>query len=214
MPYGILLILAGGLLIRQLATGRALNIPEDFRDSFTALTRGDFGTISEVAARRGDLIDGIIPAETGYAALAGTSLTATGVTDSNLVAAQESAGVNPLVATAQALASKANNRYVLGTSGTKSYDCSGLAWRTLYETGVYKGPRFTTETFESVARSFATRVNDPRPGDIVIWPGKHMGIVSGKDRTFNALNSKKGIVDSSISGISKGLGTPHYWRLK
>jgi cell wall-associated NlpC family hydrolase len=193
------LILAGSLLIRQVAKGRVKDIPGDTRDMFLAVVSGDTASVSEVATRTGTGI-------TGAVAAIGSSESATVV--GSFPDVQGS-----LEAEMRSLAKSANNTYILGTTGPMSYDCSGLVWRSLSKMGVYTGPRFTTSTFTQVAPKFASRVTAPSRGDIVLWPNHHMGIVVGTDRMYSALNHAVGIRESGISAESRRAGPPMYWRI-
>jgi pimeloyl-ACP methyl ester carboxylesterase len=108
----------------------------------------------------------------------------------------------------------ASGGYVWGATGPDSYDCSGLVWAAAKDIGVYSGNRFTTSTFRSVASGWATETNSPAVGDIVVWPGKHMGIVAGSDRYYSARSTKKGIGYATLTGDNNYFGiSPEYWRV-
>jgi hypothetical protein len=49
---GGILIIAGVLAVRQVAVGRARNLPEDTAAFFSALFSGDYGAINETAKKR------------------------------------------------------------------------------------------------------------------------------------------------------------------
>jgi cell wall-associated NlpC family hydrolase len=186
------MIVAGALLVREVAVGRAANTVDDVRDLFVAALRGDMNALRTVVSRRGKNL-----AVVGGDVSAGTSTTATGLGATVLAKAHE-------------LATRANNTYVYGATGPNAYDCSGLVWRALKDTGIYTGARFTTHTFANVASGrFATRVDQPQPGDIVLWPD-HMGFYIGPNRLYSALDTKDGIIESSLTVSS---GTPSYWRI-
>jgi xanthine/uracil/vitamin C permease (AzgA family) len=51
--FGGILIIAGVLVVRQVAVGRARNLPEDTAAFFTALFSGNYATINETAKKRG-----------------------------------------------------------------------------------------------------------------------------------------------------------------
>jgi len=53
-------------------------------------------------------------------------------------------------------------------------DCSGLVWRAMRDAGIPIA-RFTTTTI--LASKYVKAVSSPQTGDIVVWPGVHMGIV-------------------------------------
>jgi len=105
--------------------------------------------------------------------------------------------------------------YSFGAVGPDYYDCSGLIWKAAKNLGIYKGLRFTTHTADAVFPKFATTVSTRQAGDIVVWPGKHMGIVSGADTYYSARSKEKGIGYSSLSGdIAYFAGIPPvYWRV-
>ncbi len=201
-----ILLLTGGLLIRQVTAGRAGNTLEDFSDGFTAFVSGDWTGLSAVAARRGSNNEVVsVPSVTETPITVGGSPVVGGN------------GGTELITEMRKLATAANNRYILGTQGPNSYDCSGLVWRAMRNIGAYKGVRFTTATFPFMAGSAVTQVPNPQVGDIVLWAktaGRafgHMGVVIGQDRMFSALSSSWGIRESPISAEK---GTPSYWRLK
>lgn len=109
----------------------------------------------------------------------------------------------------------ASGKYVWGATGPDAFDCSGLIWNALGKTGVYKGPRFTTHNFNQVAPQFAEPVSTPAKGDIVVWPGHHIGVVADQDKYYSARSPAKGIGDASLSADSGYFGMkPQYWRVK
>lgn len=195
-----LFVIVAILMIRQIAKGRAVELPTDLRDFLLALLSGDTESMREIFLRTGAGL-------TAEDAVGGTDST---VSDSGSQASVTgSANGVALLKEAQKLGAPPNNRYGWGSTGPKTYDCSGLVWRAARNIGVYKGARFTTYTFRIQSKGWAKEVKTPAVGDIVLWGG-HMGIVSGPNKMFNALNTKKGILESSISGHS---GTPSYWRI-
>lgn len=200
-----ILLLAGGLLIRQVSTGRAGNVLEDFSDGFTAFVSGDWGALSEVSARRGsnNEVVSVLPAGSADA-----------VGGSPVPAGTAGGGGTALIAEMRKLGSAANNRYVFGATGPQAYDCSGLVWRAMRNTGIYNGARFTTATFPFMAGQVVTQAPSGNVGDVVLWrrgATGHMGVVIGPDRMFSALSSQWGIRESTISAEK---GTPSYWRIK
>lgn len=196
-----LFIIAAIVLIRQVSKGRADKLPEDLRDFWLALLSGDNAGMREVAGRTGDTLTPTqATAPEGSSTISGTAGGTGGGSTSGAA----------LLAEARKLGAAAGNRYVWGATGPNSYDCSGLVWRAARNIGVYKGARFTTYTFRAQSKGWAQEVKSPAVGDIVLWTG-HMGIVSGPNKMYNALNRRAGIVDgTSISGHS---GTPSYWRI-
>lgn len=197
---GWILLLAGALLVRQVSTGRASNIREDFRDFFVALVSGDSAAIQQIGTRRGVSLPAILPA---------TPVDTAAVSNGSNTASSGRGG--SVITEARRLAAQANYRYVWGSTGPNGYDCSGLIWRAVYNLGIYKGIRFTTATAGYIFPKFATVTTDPQVGDIVVWPTHHMGLVIGPDRMFSAENSKDGIRESTISGFRPE--KPVYWRI-
>lgn len=82
----------------------------------------------------------------------------------------------------------------LGAIGMKKFDCSGLVYRTFYETGLIKkigGTRRTAKGYWDWFRNrgLASRSN-PKKGDLVVWgKGKHIGIYVGDGKAISALSS-------------------------
>lgn len=194
------LILSSALIGRQVIVGRASNLRQDTHDFFLAAFRGDGAALSEVSKRRGK----------SSAQVASDALT-TSSPNTSIAGAQAGTA---LIAEMKKLASAANNHYRWGAIGPDAYDCSGLVWRACKNLNLYSGPRFVTSTFGAVSKGFAEVVpipELPQPGDVCVWPIRHMGVVVGKDRMFSALSTKAGITESSISAES---GTPTYYRIK
>jgi len=200
-------LLIAVVIFRQVSKGRVQFLVVDLRDFFLALTRNDQAAMKEIASRSGEGLDAVsvdtsaVGDSTAVSAAAGAALGVSGSSTANGAA---------LLAEARKLGTAAGHHYSWGATGPTSYDCSGLVWRAARNIGVYKGARFTTHTFTSVAKGWATEVNTPAIGDVVLW-GEHMGIVSGTDRYYSALSSKTGILEGSIKAHP---GTPSYWRVK
>lgn len=205
MPtFGLLFVLAGFLVMRQVAVGRAVNIPEDTRDAFTAFIGADTGALKEVLARRGTNVAG---GDSGS-----LSSSATLLSDH---AGELGSTTGVAVAKEMEKLGSAAKGYRLGYTGPEYYDCSGLMWRACRELKVYNGVRFTTHTFKVQAKGFATPVDEPAVGDIVLWPNHHMGILIGSDSMYSARSSKRtpNIGVSTVSGDADYFGSePEYWR--
>lgn len=177
---GYVAILAGVLLIRQVAVGRALETPDDIRGMFVAALQGDFSGVKTITGQRGSAFS------PGASASASSASFVPG-------------GSSALLSEMHRLGD--GKPYVYGAQGPAAYDCSGLVWRALYNLGVYRGPRFTAGTsMLSAMKGKMTEVTSPTVGDIVLWSGHHVGVVSGPDRMFSARSSDKGIGESSLSG--------------
>ena len=75
-----------------------------------------------------------------------------------------------------------------------SYDCSGLVYRTFYETGLLNkigGARRTARGYYLwfKERGLASRTN-PRKGDLVVWgSGSHIGIYIGDGKAISTLSN-------------------------
>lgn len=194
-PIAYLLILVGAVTLRQVMVGRAKEIPSDARDLTLALFSGDTTEVGAVLGRRGENVP---ESELGSGSGSGTTILGSAV------------GTASGIGFATAVKDRgqaASNGYVLGATGPNSYDCSGLIWRTMMDTGIYDGPRFTTSTFEHVASGKGwKRVSSPVIGCVILWPNKHMGVSFGGDTMYSARSPSKGIGTSSVSGDSSYFG--------
>lgn len=98
-------------------------------------------------------------------------------------------------------------RYVYGTAGPNTFDCSGLVSYVYREAGTpfsYRGRwRLTSEEIRYAARVISR--SEARPGDILWWPG-HVGIYVGNNRMINAPHTGARVREESI------WGTPVYLR--
>lgn len=199
-PFGYLLVLAGAFLLRQTVVGRAKDIPSDARDAATALLSGNMTEFGSVLSRRGSNVS-----EPEFSS--GDS----GSETSNLAGASVVGGT--YAGTVVKLGEAAKG-YTLGGTGPSFYDCSGLLWKAAYTLGLYKGNRFTTNSFPSIASKWCTAVKgSPAIGDIVLWQGHHMGVVTGEDQMYSARSPSKGIGYSTISGDASFFGSqPTYFR--
>lgn len=85
-------------------------------------------------------------------------------------------------------------RYVYGTAGPKTFDCSGL---TSY---VYKHFGYSLNRTSGGQRSNGKNVkkSDLEPGDILCFTG-HVGIYIGGNKFIHAANPRKGVIISSLS---------------
>ncbi len=223
------LLLCGVLIIRQVSKGRVMNIGEDLSDALLAITRGDTKALSAVFAREGDadqpafatLGDALGTAVVGVAGATGTTSEVVAKALGGQLTGIETRANSSIVLAAIMLGEKARG-YRFGASGPDYYDCSGLMYRACQKVG-YKGGRFTTFTIGS-NKAFR-RVGNPQeqgPGiggtagasidDIVVWPTKHMGVVTGPDQFYSAMNVKDGIGVARISSWTGG-GNPVYYRL-
>lgn len=115
-----------------------------------------------------------------------------------LVAVEAPARADAATTEAGRVASFAKNqlgkRYRWGATGLRTYDCSGLVYRTFAETGLLTrigGSRRTARGYYDYfrRRGLASRRN-PRVGDLVVWGyGRHIGIYVGSGYAISALTS-------------------------
>lgn len=84
--------------------------------------------------------------------------------------------------------------WAFGAIGMKKFDCSGLVYRTFYETGLLKkigGSRRTAKGYWDWFRNrgLASRSN-PKKGDLIVWgKGRHIGIYIGDGKAISTLSS-------------------------
>jgi cell wall-associated NlpC family hydrolase len=187
-----LMVLTAILIVRGVKNGRVVELPGDIRDTVVAMLTGDVEGLKEVGGRRGE------------------SASAVNVTLDTVPYGQ---GTGNLVTEMKRLAKEGGDTYKWGGESLAEggYDCSGLVWAALKSLGIYSGPRFTASSFPGIAGKFAVKISkeDAQAGDIVRWPN-HMGVVTGTDRYYSALNPKAGIKEDAIHNHR---GTPTYWRV-
>jgi cell wall-associated NlpC family hydrolase len=95
--------------------------------------------------------------------------------------------------------------YVFSGASPRAWDCSGLVLWTYAQLGIELPHSATAQL------SAGKHVNDPRPGDIVVWGGGyHSGIYLGDGKVINALNPR---VDTNIMGVHKIGGNITYVRV-
>jgi cell wall-associated NlpC family hydrolase len=69
--------------------------------------------------------------------------------------------------------------YRLGGTGLRRYDCSGLVYRTYFETGLLKkisGRHRRARGYYNWFRDHNLITKSPRPGDLVVWAHKHRAV--------------------------------------
>lgn len=200
--FGLVFILAGVLLVRQVVVGRTKETPSDIRDLTLAFLNADTEAMKAVLTARGENVDA--PAASEVAAESVGASTPLG---------PPLPGNNEVARKAIQLGNAASG-YRLGATGPTFYDCSGLIWQAARQVGAYNGARFTTSSWDAIAPSWCSKVEIPNTGDIVVWPTHHMGVFTGPDQMYSARSPSKGIGTSSISGDSSYFGSqPDYWRV-
>jgi len=197
------LIFVSLLLIRAVSRGRVMNLGEDLSDAFIAIASGKTDDLAAVLARTGD-------------ATTPTSATVTGMGDAPVQLAPGAGqsrdtpdGTNAAILSEAMRLGKAAKGYRLTATGPTYYDCSGLVWRACQAVG-FKGIRFTTATIK-LSHSFVKTAN-PVSGDIVLWPGHHMGIVTTPGRFYSARSPRSGISEAPIKGFGPFNESPEYLR--
>ncbi|HHZ13660.1 MAG TPA: LysM peptidoglycan-binding domain-containing protein [Clostridiales bacterium] len=93
-------------------------------------------------------------------------------------------------------------RYVFGTSGPNTFDCSGFTKYVYGHFGV--NLPHSSKAQRSVGRAVSR--SNLQKGDILCFSG-HVGIYIGNDQFIHASNKRDGVKISSLSGYSKKLIT-------
>ena len=211
---GYLFVAAAVILIRQVIVGRVNEIPSDVKDLTLSLLKGDTAGASSVLAQRGSNADMSGTVGAGVGDLLGTN----GVDPNSLLGQHMypgmSATASSFIQVCKQLGGAAKG-YQKGATGPDYYDCSGLIYTALKQMGIYTGFRFWTGNFDIVAPKFATKVTGSYyPGDIILWPGHHMGVVDGTNSMYSARSVAKGIGSGPIDADIAYFGSqPEYWRL-
>lgn len=201
------------MLLRQVVTGRVPNTMDDFKGITLAVFQGDFSALQQQLALRGHNVSPDIASEVAAGVSGETALAGPNGTDGLLTAPVQTGNADLLNRTVS-LGQSAKG-YRLGATGPDYYDCSGLVWAAMKQQGSYTGGRFTTSTFQRQLAGKVTKVTTPAVGDIVLWPGKHMGVVSGSGKMFSAMSPAAGIGFGDIDGSSGYFhAQPVYYRVK
>jgi cell wall-associated NlpC family hydrolase len=198
-------ILAAFIIIRSVAKGRALNLPQDLSDAFQALIQGNYDDLSATLGRTGDTSSYQLVGAT----VADAAISLGGTLDPTQIASNTN-----LAYWAYKLGGAAKG-YRWAAAGPAYYDCSGLMYRAAQKVG-YTGPRFWTGSVAMMPgmtrlASPGTGVSNVTAGDLVVWPSHHMGVVVGQNKFYSALNPRDGIGERPIQGFRQG-ETPIYLR--
>jgi hypothetical protein len=128
-------------------------------------------------------------------------------------AAAEPAPSAAATAVVRAAMSHLGARYVFGATGPRTFDCSGLVYRSFMEVGLGARVGFlrsATALYHYFAvRHLASRTA-PEVGDLVIWGGgAHVGIYIGHGKAISALTSGVHVhlVSAVLSGFTAYLHT-------
>ncbi|MCL5746271.1 MAG: C40 family peptidase [Acidobacteria bacterium] len=93
--------------------------------------------------------------------------------------------------------------YVWGSSGLRSFDCSGFVWRAMHDSGI--SIKRTTARKLYLCLPPAPKSDPYQPGNLVFFDDlKHVGIVNGPNSFYHAESS----VGTNLSKFDP------YWRKK
>lgn len=96
--------------------------------------------------------------------------------------------------------SKVGSRYVWGTSGENTFDCSGLTSWAYRQVGIN-----ITRSSRAQWSSVGTRVSksELRPGDLVFYysPVSHVGLYIGNGKIVDAANPRRGVRVTSLDSM-------------
>lgn len=118
--------------------------------------------------------------------------------DEEAPADDESASDRAAKAVAVAKA-QVGKRYVWGTSGPNTFDCSGLTSYAYRQAGI----RITTSSRGQASLGRHVAKSDLRPGDLVFYysPISHVGIYIGGGKIVDAANPRKGVRITSLNSM-------------
>ena len=207
--FGWVLILFAIIIGKFASQGRSVkDLPGDLGDVVTGAITGDYDAVQDALTRRGT--------ENEYTGTTPTATPDSSGGDTGEVAPTGTGSTTGLKLLAEMQRIGLGRPYVLGTAGPASYDCSGLVWRAMKNLGIYTGARFTTATWQNVARELgAVEVSASEPGVVAWWPG-HMGVVYRGDQYFSARSPRYGITMASLETTrkSRGAARTRFWRLR
>lgn len=137
-----------------------------------------------------DITRGRIPTE-------GPQVRLTGSGSGYIPPGSVAAGAGPLgQRIVDAARAQLGKRYVFGTEGPDTFDCSGLVYWALNHAGV-RAPRLTAAGYLIWSGATSIGRDQIAPGDLVCWAG-HIGIAAGGDRMIEAPNHRVPVRDGLI----------------
>jgi len=213
VPIGYLFVLAGALLMRQVLVGRVTETPTDIKELTVALLSGDMDAVRAVSSLRGSNVVSATSVARGRRDLQQTGELAGNLVD-DYAASLVGSSVKGKKLLGECIRLGDPATYVWGASGPDTFDCSGLVWRAAVNLKMFKGARFTTASFSGSSRTWCDSLPSDAghaPGDIVVWPGKHMGVFVDGDTFYSARSPEKGIGRSSLSGDQNYFGSLGDW---
>lgn len=207
-----LLIVLGAFMLRSASKGRTFTDGmSDIGDMLIAAISNDDAALAEVMSRQGT----VVQVDSSTAPQIDTSEVDRGSLKTDIADSQTGGDAMRSDSGIRVLAEmKRLGRgavYVYGAAGpTGQFDCSGLVWRAMVNTGVYKGPRFTTHTYVTSLGKATRQIGSPVVGCVVLWL-EHMGVCDGPGTYYSAVGKNYGIKTLPI-GTNNGQ-RPTFWEL-
>ncbi len=112
------------------------------------------------------------------------------------------------------VAAQEGKPFQLGATGMSRFDCSGLVYRTYFETGLVKkisGRHLRARGYYNWFKNNGLVTSSPRAGDLVVWayrnkPVSHIGIFVGYNKrgqamAISALINPYGVTMHRVNGI-------------
>ncbi|MFD0865629.1 C40 family peptidase, partial [Tessaracoccus lubricantis] len=112
----------------------------------------------------------------------------------------ESAGSGRAQDVVNAALSKVGKRYVWGTSGENTFDCSGLTSWAYRQIGVNLSRSSRTQWSSA---GYKVSKSELKPGDLVFYysPVSHVGIYIGNGKIVDAANPRTGVRVASLNSM-------------
>lgn len=144
--------------------------------------------------------DGAATTSAAPSASASASPSAT-KTEEAPAATQSSGSSSRAQAAVDAALSKVGSRYVWGTSGPNTFDCSGLTSWAYRQVGINLS-RSSKAQWSSAGVKVSK--SDLRPGDLVFYysPVSHVGLYIGNGKIVHAANPRSGVNITSLNSMS------------